>query len=274
MTLPPVHQDLTPVPFHVDQQSPELDKALYDKELHDAIDHAHGTEDMVYAPAMSPHQMRSMLLRPELLEAANRVWLPSGFHYGLHIEHHSLENAGPMQGGGNKWCWHITVSPWMAVDAMFGVLRDKRAAPHFVIGGRPGVKNPVVIQMIPLNLAGRALAHPSGPPTNQADTIQVEICANTSDIAAWKASDKHYKAFANLVRLTNNVLTSSHDVPRELGRKFSDTERFSGQGWVDTKGHVGHMHCPGNDHTDPTTKFRGQNIMDLLEKMPKGGYKL
>lgn len=108
--------------------------------------------------------------------------LPQGHHWDLHIEHDfSGGNAGSFgEGSGNRLVPHITVSPWASIDSMVRVLQDKGAEPHFVIGGRPGVKHPVVVQLVPLDKAGRSLAHSAGTPeTNRAGdrTIQVEICA-------------------------------------------------------------------------------------------------
>jgi hypothetical protein len=207
------------------------------------------------------------------------LWLPEGVHYDLHIEHRQLASAGAFTGGGNKWVWHTTESPWESVDSMFNVLRDKSAAPHFVIGGRKGIERPVVIQMLPLNEAGRALAHPFGPETNRADCIQTEICwrAGVSDqLELW-----HYKAFANLVRLANITAADSREVQPVLARRFNNPKRFGGQEFVDAKGHCGHMHVPGNDHTDPGSGFKGSVLMGLLtgtpgggKGFPKGGYKL
>lgn len=241
----------------------------YTPELHGALEHAHGTEDALHPAAMVPRQARTAAQR----RTAESVWLPEGHHYDLHIEHRPLESSGSFTGGGNKWVWHITVSPWGSVDSMYSVLRDKRAAPHLLIGGRQGTQHPVVIQMIPFDQAGRALAHPSGPETNRADCIQVEICANVADVPFFDELER-YKAFANLVKLTNITAFDSREVPRELARKFVDTRRFGGQSFVDAKGHCGHMHVPGNDHTDPTTAFQGSRLMGLLADMPSGGYQL
>lgn len=246
-----------------------------------AVAHIQGTSDVWYPPSPTPRQLQVVPGDDETVEtyAARQrqvtetgLWLPEGFFYGLHIEHRPLESAGPFTGGGNKWVWHITVSDWFTVDAMYTVLRDKRAAPHLLIGGRPGTKHPVVIQMLPFTVAGRALAHPSGPETNRADCIQTEVCATPASVPSF--SNTQYKAFANLVRLTNIVALQNREVPHELARSFKSTTRFDGAGFVATKGHCGHMHVPGNDHIDPTTAFRGQHLMTLLKKMPAGGYKL
>lgn len=254
---------------------PNVDGALRARlpvELHKALDHAHGTEDPVFAPALMPRQARAFLA-VSAMQDWEGWWLPEGHVYDLHVEHRPLESAGPFTGGGNKWGWHITVSGWNTLDMIWGVLRDKRAAPHLIIGGRPGVKHPVVIQCIPFNQAARALAHPSGPETNRADIIQVEICANVDDVPRFDERGL-YKAFANLVKLTNIRTPNTREVPRRLARSFQNTDRFGGQQFVDEQGHCGHMHVPGNSHFDPTTEFMGGRLMDRLENIPDGGYEL
>lgn len=202
------------------------------------------------------------------------TWLPEGFHYGLHIEHHPLEDAGPFTGGGNKWEWHTTESPWDSVDAMVGVLAGKRAASHLVIGGRLRVKHPVVVQLVPFNRSARALANDSsdGFATNRADAIQTEICWRAALSA--QLTDWHYQALANLVRLTNITVPHNRVVPRRLARSFRNTQRFSDREFVEVSGHLGHMHTPDNDHTDPGTGFKGTTLMRRLSRMPAHGYKL
>jgi hypothetical protein len=250
-----------PLP-HLDPQ-PTPDPVRYAPELRRALDHAHGTSDPVFAPETPPGVVRR----------SAAWWLPEGHVYDLHIEHAPLETAGKFTGGGNKLLWHITVSRWNTVDSIWRVLRDKRAAPHLVIGGRSGVQHPVVIQCIPFNRAGRALAHPSGPETNRADCVQVEICANVADVPQFDEHER-YRAFANLVRLTNITVPDRREVIRKIARSFQNTNRFGGQGFVEAQGHCGHMHVPGNDHADPTTAFQGGRLMDRLDDMPAGGHQL
>jgi hypothetical protein len=209
------------------------------------------------------------------------LWLPEGIHHDLKIEHHELESIGPFSGGGWKFCWHITVSPWMRVDAMLDTLNAKRAAPHFVIGGRPGVKQPVVIQMIALNEGGRALMHTLPEQTNGANVIQVEICAGPGPALGsqsmrgkpgWRDDDLidfwpkwRYKALANLARMVHYRIP---DMPIRQARSFKNTKRFTGQGFVNAKGHLGHMHVPGNDHPDPTTAFKGHQLVNFIKSGP------
>jgi hypothetical protein len=225
-------------------------------------DHTAGTEDEPL-PAEPPPDDR----------ARSSWWLPRGHHYDLHVEHRSLEHAGPFTGGGNKLVWHITASGWMTADAVWRVVRDNRSAPHLIIGGRAGRRHPVVIQCIPFNRAARALRHPSGPDTNRADCLQVEVCADVDDVPAFPRF-RRYQALANLVRLTNLTVPDDREVSRRLARAFTDRRRFGGQEFVRAAGHCGHMHVPGNDHTDPTTAFDGPVLLRRLEAMPAGGYDL
>lgn len=196
------------------------------------------------------------------LAPADSLWLPRGDHWDLRIEHKQLPDAGAFTGGGWKLVWHITVSPWETVDSMWRVLRDKDAAPHFVIGGRKGVQHPVVIQCIPLDRAGRALAHPSGPETNRANAVQVEICATPETVKAF--TDWTYKALGNLAELVAHRV----DIPCKAPRAFTNTQRFTPSGFVRVKGHCGHMHVPGNDHVDPTTAFQGASLCKFIQSAP------
>ena len=199
----------------------------------------------------------------------NDLWLPEGHHWDLHIEHDRQEDAGAFTGGGWKLCWHTTESSWNSVDAMCDVLRSKRAAPHFVIGGRPGVEHPVVVQLLPLDRAGRALANDSsdGFQTNRANVIQVEICGRTSEIPGWP--DLMYKRLANLTELVMHRV----DIPNSAPRDFSNPVRMSDSEWVAAKGYVGHCHAPDNDHVDPS-RFREGFLIDLVRSIRDGGYDL
>lgn len=206
----------------------------------------------------------------------DKLWLPEGHHYGLHIEHfRGTLGAGPFTGGGWKLCWHITVSPWNSAESMAAYLCENRVEPHFVIGGKAGREHPTVIQLLPLDLAGRSLEHNGGPETNRANVIQVEICAEPDEqtakkhgapmvdvIANWP--DERYKALANLAALIQHRI----DIPPRCARAFSNPKRFTGAGYVRVKGHHGHMHVPGNVHFDPTTAFDGAKLCRYIKSAP------
>jgi len=142
-----------------------------------------------------------------------------------------------------------------------------RVAPHFVIGGRKGLKHPVVRQLVPLNRAGRALGNDGddGYQTNRADAIQVEICW-----AGAFTNFDHYQALANLFVLVDHRFPIPNTAQ---GRDFSEPVKLSDAAWVKASGHVGHMHAPDNDHIDPI-RFAEGKLIDLIDKCPEGGYKL
>lgn len=110
-------------------------------------------------------------------------WLPEGAHHDLNFEHHPSPATGPyVPGTGHGLCFHITVSPWMAIDSMISVLKAKHAEPQLAIGGRPGYKFPVVPQFLGLDQWGKALAHPAGTlETNRVAGVQIEICATVGN---------------------------------------------------------------------------------------------
>lgn len=190
-------------------------------------------------------------------------WLPRGHVWDLHIEHYPAgQGAGQFTGGGWKLVWHITVSPWQAVDSMVTTVCAKNAEPHFVIGGRAGVEHPIVVQLLPLDVAGRSLEHTLPEQTNRANCIQVEICATPEGVKAW--TDWTYKALGNLAGLIEHRA----DIPTKCPRSFTNTKRFTGPGFVKTSGHVGHMHVPGNSHFDPTTTFKGATLCKYIRSAP------
>lgn len=199
----------------------------------------------------------------------NKLWLPSGHHWDLHIAHMQDMDAGPFTGGGWKLVLHTTESEWGKVDIMEDVLDRKNAAPHVVIGGRPGRSHPVVIQMVPFNRAARALGNdPSdGRQTNRANCIQIEICGFAKDSQNWDLN--RYEAIANLVELIRHRV----NIPLRAPIDFSNPRRMGDDEWVRESGIFGHSMAPDNDHWDPG-RFREGRLINLLKAMPDGGYDL
>jgi hypothetical protein len=197
---------------------------------------------------------------------ASSAWLPPGLHWGLRIEHDHRVLTGAFAGPLHwKWTWHITVSPWETVDSMRDVLHEKHAEVHFVVGARKGVREPVVIQCLPLDEFGKGLMHPSGTPeTNRAWTIQCEVCATPDSIKTFS----HYQALANLAGLVVHGSRPRVPVSTHQARAFDNDKRFTPDGYPTVTGHHGHMHVPNNDHIDPTHGFDGAKLMDLIKTAP------
>lgn len=170
------------------------------------------------------------------------LWIPNS--KAIPMRHVRLEDSGPFTGGGRKLLIHTTEGG--TLDSVVSTLRAKRAGVHFVIDPRTGH----VIQCIPLNRAGRGLAHPSGPETNRANVIQIEVVGFAAQTGDWP--DKYYYNLAQLAR----AIRRRFPFPAKL-RGFHRPKRFTGNGFVDFAGICGHVHVPGNDHWDPGTGFNG-----------------
>lgn len=199
----------------------------------------------------------------------------TGEKHDIKIERSIDGDAGDFTGGGWKLVWHTTESPVVAVDSMVRVLHDKGAEPHFCFGKRDG--RYVAVQMCPLNQAARTLQHPAGTPeTNRANAIQVEICGRASESGLWTLD--FYESLANLTRLINvERRESGHRmVPWDLARSFANDTRFTGLGFIEAEGHLGHKHAPNqpSGHSDPGDGFKGGLLMQLLRDVPDRGYYL
>jgi hypothetical protein len=147
-------------------------------------------------------------------------------------------DSGSFAGGGRKIVWHTTEGSSLP---NYG-----GSAPHFTLNPQTGQ----LWQHIPLNRAARALAHPSGPETNRANAIQVELIGFAKDTGNWSAG-----AYANIAELARWI-EAAFGVPRRTGVQFTvPATRLSGNSFFGYAGHIGHAHVPGNDHWDPG-KFR------------------
>ena len=180
---------------------------------------------------------------------ATRVWHPGA-------ERRRLEDAGPYTGGGRKFCVHTTEGP--TLEGAFTTLDANRSAPHFILEVKDGRRK--LVQCVPISLAARSLAHPSGPDTNKANCIQVEVVGWTDkDLAEaaghpelwvgnWEPAVDRF--LHRLMQWTNRhfdvPMTASFAFPGKPGFR-----RLGGQEFFDAVGLVGHCHAPGNDHTDP-----------------------
>lgn len=179
------------------------------------------------------------------------AWIPESTRHGIKIEHSPGESAGAFTTGGWKTLWHTTEG--RDLDTMVNVLQNKRAAPHLVVCFR----TKRVVQMVGFDAAARALEHPSGPETNRARCIQVEIC----DYAKWSQDwvEGAYKFLAQVALMIERRVP----VPRRAPVSFWTPRRLTGQGFVRATGHLGHSHVPGNTHWDPG-QFRIHKLFRLM----------
>lgn len=167
------------------------------------------------------------------------LWYPEA-------KHKPLPDAGAFTGGGHKVVLHTTEGSTIA--GCYEAVKAANVAPHFALNPRTGALH----QYIPLNRAGRALAHPSGPETNRANAIQIELVGFASQTQDWP------DGYLNRIGKLCLWIERHFDVPRRTGVEFvggGATPHMTGQGFVDYAGYCGHQHVPGNDHWDPG-KFR------------------
>lgn len=205
-------------------------------------------------------------------------WLPEGHHWDLHIErNHAPNDAGPFtpDSAGWKFLIHITVSPWGAVDSMVNVLNAKRAQPHLVLGGRRGLEHPVLVQLLPFDVAGRSLQNdPSdGRQTNRAKVIQLEICANPgTDFRHLAGVDERAKARAehgtDLFALNSSFL-GAHARRNVSGEAFNELSLCLSEPpddtplWSARRAAIGAFHDGVGSWTDETYKALG-NVFELV----------
>ena len=96
-----------------------------------------------------------------------------------------------------------------------------------------------------MSVGGRALAHPSGVvPTNGAHAFQIEVCGFASQ-PDWPAKQR------TAVRKVMRFIEANGGVERGSHFSFTAPQRLSNTVWLSARGWLGHVHVPGNDHTDP-----------------------
>lgn len=181
-------------------------------------------------------------------------WLPVGQleSWGLTVLPRVVGNsAGSFTGGGWKTLWHTTEGGNMA--SVVQTLKAKDADVHIVFDP----KNGRLTQLLPFDLAGRGLAHPSGPQTNRANVIQIEVIGFATVAQAIRSfasprravplfgADEYRRMAALAVLIEHRLPVARH------AQSFTRPRRLGGQEFVDFSGHLGHCHAPGNDHTDP-----------------------
>src|SRR5205085_2494739 len=107
-------------------------------------------------------------------------------------------------------------------------------------------------QHLPINVAGKALEHPSGTgPTNTDNVIQAEIVAFAwSGAPSWLVSyywpDWMLAGIATWMRWVE----ANHGVARRSSVSWGDTvTRLAWADWHNYSGWLGHRHVPSNSHT-------------------------
>jgi hypothetical protein len=158
-------------------------------------------------------------------------------------------SAGAHVGGGWKITHHTTEGTTAA--GAIAAYRRHGGWPHFTAewtGGRLRV-----FQHLPLEVAARALVNPPDQwETNRARTIQIEHVGFARATGRWSVA--RYAAIGRLCRWIEERTGCPRRTVR--GVSFPRPRRLSGRSFQVRAGHHGHVHVPGNDHTDPGRGFR------------------
>lgn len=156
-----------------------------------------------------------------------------------------------------KLCWHTSETDPGTVDAIAAEQATKSHTDVYHVLADPKLRR--VVQVLPLNLAASALAHPPACETNHDGVIQVCIIGRAHDMPNLSADDLKWLGTAVVAPIVRNVPELKHLV---VANFYGDTsgfviasanalQRMSPNTWLNFAGQVGHQHVPGNDHWDP-----------------------
>jgi len=174
--------------------------------------------------------------------SSSGTWHP----FAVRVEGRS---AGAHVGGGWKITHHTTEGTTAA--GAIAAYRQFGGWPHFTAEWRGGRLR--LFQHLPLEVAARALVNPPDRwETNRARTIQIEHVGFARATGRWSIA--RYAAIGRLSRWIEERTGCPRRVMR--GVSFPHPRRLSGRGFQVGAGHHGHVHVPGNDHTDPGRGFR------------------
>jgi hypothetical protein len=158
-------------------------------------------------------------------------------------------SAGAHVGGGWKITHHTTEGT--TAEGAIAAYRENGGWPHFTAEWRGGQLR--LFQHLPLEVAARALVNPPDRwETNRARTTQIEHVGFARATGRWSVA--HYAAIGRLCRWIEEQTSCPRRVMR--GVSFPHPRRLPGRSFQLRAGHHGHVHVPGNDHTDPGRGFR------------------
>lgn len=157
-------------------------------------------------------------------------------------------------GGGDKICWHTTEGS--SIEGAVAAYRASGVCPTFTIQVTAGRR--ILYQHLPLNRMASALRHPAGTlPTNTANTTQIEIVGFASNSGHWPNDMYHYLSLLAKWIVKHKGGNLSYDKI-----SWGNPRRMTQLEWVSYTGQCGHVHAPGNDHTDPGRGFHPGKIVN------------
>jgi hypothetical protein len=125
---------------------------------------------------------------------------------------------------------------------------------------------------LPDEILSAAAAARNGSESHAAAALEmIDLCihedaellrAFNSGVGAW--TDDTYNALGNAW----NWIDNRFPIPLRQARSFQNTTRLTPSEWIKASGYLGHMHCPNNDHIDPTVAFRGRKFVNAIKTAP------
>ena len=165
-------------------------------------------------------------------------------------------DGGAFTGGGHKIVHHTT-DGWKAEHA-FAAWQGNNDWAHFVDTYENGSYE--LYQCLSISVPARSLAVNAGP-TNRDNTIQIEHVGwswakDKPSTAPQTMLAEHFPdGYLNGMQKLLRWIEDQWQVPRKIPHPFpkfdGDNVRLTWSDWHAAKGHVGHCHAPGNNHTDP-----------------------
>lgn len=180
------------------------------------------------------------------------TWIP-----GFEVREAPTGDAGNYIGGPTKLVWHTSETSRGTIDAIANALHSKQHTDVYHVLADPSLRR--VVQVLPLNKAASALAHPRSVETNHDGAIQVCVIGRSHESKDMSTEDLDWLGSAVLAPIANavpdlsltNIATFYGD---DCGFTLATTDarqRFAPSTWDNFGGQCGHQHVPGNDHWDP-----------------------
>lgn len=156
-----------------------------------------------------------------------------------------------------KFVWHTSESAPGSIDAIVREMLAKQHTDVYHAMVDPSTRRRA--QVLPLNVAASALAHPPEVQTNHDGAIQVCIIGRAHDMPdlspaalAWLGTDVLAPISRLVPELQIDVAARFYgDTAGFTIASASARQRMAPQFWDNFNGQAGHQHVPGNDHWDP-----------------------
>lgn len=156
-----------------------------------------------------------------------------------------------------KFVWHTSESPPGSIDGIIKEMLGKQHTDVYHAMADPSTRRRA--QVLPLNVAASALAHPPEVQTNHDGAVQVCIIGRAHDMPNLSADDLEWLGTDVLAPISLLVPELHIDISAEF---YADTagftlatasarQRMAPAVWDNFNGQAGHQHVPGNDHWDP-----------------------